>query len=184
MSKNILGYVAAAALFSLTGISAAQAQTPLAGAYGGVQGGYDIFKDQWGAGKWKGIEGGVFMGYNAQVAEQMIVGVEANLNVTDAKNSTIDIKTKNDYGISARAGFLATENVLVYARGGYQRALIGTTGLSHHFDGWTLGAGIETAVADNISVRAEYIYAGYKANAAFGANPSQQNMNVGVAFHF
>lgn len=184
MTKKILSSIAAVALFSMAGINAAQAETPFAGGYAGIQGGYDIFKDQWGAGKWKGVEGGLFLGYNSQVAERVILGVEANLNVTDAKNSTINVKTKNDYGISARAGFLASENIMLYARGGYQRALVGTTGSSHHFDGWVLGAGIEAGVAENITVRAEYSYTDYKSSASFGANPNQQNMNVGIAYHF
>jgi outer membrane immunogenic protein len=186
MKKAILSSVAAVALMAIAGVSAAQAaDTPFAGGYAGIQGGYDIFKDQWNGDKFKGVEGGLFMGYNVPVAEKVILGGEVNFNLSDAHNSTYGIKAKNDYGISARAGFLASDNIMVYARGGYQRALINLEGVdSHHFNGWTLGAGIETALSQQISLRVEYVYAGYKSNSTLGVNPNQQNMNIGVAYHF
>lgn len=180
MNKIILGSLVGATLLSMAGLSAAQADTPLAGAYAGIQGGYDIF--DFGT-NGKGIEGGVYMGYNAPVAEKVLIGGEINLNVTDAKSSIAAAKAKNDYGIAARAGYLVTDNSMLYLRAGYQRALISVDTLgSQHFDGWSLGAGIEAALTDNISARAEFVYNRY--NHGLGLHPDQKNMNVGVAYHF
>lgn len=180
MNKRILGGLAAATLLSMAGISAAHADTPLAGGYAGVQGGYDIF----GFGtNGKGIEGGVYMGYNAPVAEKVLVGGEVNFNLTDAKSSLAGAKAKNDYGIAARAGYLVTDSSMLYVRGGYSRALIRVDNLgSKHFDGWNVGGGIEAALTDSMSVRAEFVYTRY--NSGLGLHPNQKNMNIGVAYHF
>ena len=181
MKKHILASVAAATLLSVTGISAAHADdSPLAGTYMGIQGGYDIF----GFGSHgKGVEGGVYMGYNAPVGDSMMVGGEVNFNLTDAKSSLAQAKAKNNYGIAARVGYLVSDTSMLYVRGGYQRALINVATLgSKHFDGWQLGGGIEAAISDQMSVRAEFVYNRY--NSGLGLHPNQKNMNIGLAYHF
>lgn len=176
MTKTILASVGIAALLSM---SAAHAESPLAGIYGGIQGGYDIY--DFGT-NGKGVEGGVFLGYNAPVGNKIVVGAETNFNLSDANSAVAGAKARNNYGISARAGFLATDSVLVYARGGYVRSSIRVGVAKDTFDGYSLGGGIEAAVMENVSVRAEYIYNNY--TSSLGIEPTQQQMNLGVAYHF
>lgn len=176
MTKTILASVGIAALLSM---SAAHAESPLAGIYGGIQGGYDIY--DFGP-NGKGVEGGVFLGYNAPIGDKFLVGAETNFDLSDANSAVATAKVRNSYGVNARAGFLATDNVLVYARGGYVRSSIRVGVAKDTFDGYSLGGGIEASVLPNVSVRAEYIYNNYTTH--LGVEPTQQQMNLGVAYHF
>jgi outer membrane immunogenic protein len=185
MKKHILASVAAAALLTVAGASSAYAydeDAPMAGPYMGIQGGYDIF--DFGT-HGKGVEGGVYMGYNAPISNSMLVGAEVNFNLTGAKSALAQAKAKNNYGISARLGFMMGDASMIYVRGGYQRALIRVDPLgSKRFDGWSLGGGIESALSEHISVRAEFVYNRYNSDAYLGLHPNQKNMNIGIAYHF
>ena len=73
-----------------------------------------------------GIDYGVFAGYDYGVGQNFLVGVEAGLGFggktlrdTPIAGLTAEIDPKWNYDVSARAGFLATPNLLVYGRVGY-----------------------------------------------------------------
>ncbi len=79
------------------------------------------------------------------------------------------------YGqILGRAGLVATDNVLVYAAGGYGLDL----GPPSEQDA-LLGGGVELAVTDSVSLRAQYLH-GF---ALEGAN-SKDQFTLGANFHF
>lgn len=79
------------------------------------------------------------------------------------------------YGqILGRAGLVVTDNVAVYAAGGYGIDL----GTPEEQD-YLLGAGVEMSVTDSISVRAQYLH-GFPAQ---GDNAKNQ-FSLGASYHF
>ena len=95
-----------------------------------------------------------------------------------------DIKIKSEYGVSLLPGIKVNNTSLLYLRVGYNWAKldhdVDATGIpasgipyslsddeSSTVHGWSGGVGIETLLADNFSVRAEYTYTKYN-NASNG----------------
>ena len=79
------------------------------------------------------------------------------------------------YGqILGRAGLVVTDDVAVYAAGGYGIDL----GVPEELD-YLLGGGVEMSVSDDISVRAQYLHS----FPAQGGNPKDQ-FSVGATYHF
>jgi len=133
-----------------------------------------------------GIAGGQ-IGYNWQIDRMWVVGLETDLQWSGQRGSlqfcltagcpTGGFVTNADYGLRwfgtarARAGFLIDPRVMLYATGGAAYAGLGAdytagflgaplTPLSTRTTrlGWTVGGGIEGALSNNWSVKAEYLY--------------------------
>lgn len=109
-----------------------------------------------------GVGGTVFAGYDMPLSENTFVGVEANFDLATAKYELVDyaLEADNVFGATVRLGANVRDGVALYARGGYQRGRMSTTvenvKTSESRDGLRLGAGIEAAVSEQVSVRAEY----------------------------
>jgi outer membrane immunogenic protein len=120
------------------------------------------------------VIGGVHLGYNAQW-DSIVVGVEGDFTWVgledhlDADSGETDdhIDGKVDYLASIRARLgLAMDDVLVYATGGIAFTEAEIKADQHNnrdkakFNdvGGVVGGGLELAVADNVSVRAEGLY--------------------------
>ncbi len=139
------------------------------GFYVGVNGGYGI-----GSGTSSnfgtpsgGLVGGT-AGYNYQIG-QFVVGVEGDLDWADmTKSGTNAIgayKTDIDSLATARAraGF-AVDRALLFVTGGYAGAetntnIAGFGSQSDWRNGGVIGAGLEYAFTNNLSAKAEYLYA-------------------------
>jgi outer membrane immunogenic protein len=126
-----------------------------------------------------GVVGGGHVGYNYQI-NQFVIGVEGDVNGSSYSGSGVDgtglyalrERIPVDASIRGRVG-VAFDRVLIYATGGAAFGSIHTSitqlfgaGLleeSHTAGrvGWTAGAGIEYAIDNNWSVRAEYRYTDY-----------------------
>jgi outer membrane immunogenic protein len=142
-----------------------------------------------------GILGGVHMGANWQW-NWIVLGVEADLALTniDGEDNTslgafnVDVDSKMKYlgTVRGRLG-VAIDRTLLYMTGGYAyseidgriRVTLGGVPVVSGSDqislqGWTIGAGIEHAVTNNVIVRVEYLY------VDFGTNTS--TVNLGFAF--
>lgn len=119
-----------------------------------------------------GFLGGIQAGYNYQI-DQFVVGAEADFQGAGIKGEFepapgFKLGTKLDwYGtVRARAGVLATDRLLVYATGGlayghtktYFEVMGDSISSSKTKAGWTVGAGVEYAVTDRISLKTEYAY--------------------------
>ncbi|HEY4847034.1 MAG TPA: outer membrane protein [Methylocella sp.] len=130
----------------------------------------------------RGVIGGAHVGYNLQIA-QWVVGLEGSVDGSSLKGTAtaagglaLDTFADVQGSIRARAG-IAFDRVLIYATGG--AAFAGIT--NHYFDtlgavtgfpgttesisktraGWTVGGGLEYAVTNNWSIRAEYRYSDF-----------------------
>lgn len=119
-----------------------------------------------------GVVGGGHVGYNFQV-NQFVAGLEGDVEGTGISRTfspggvlyQTDIPVQGS--IRGRVG-VAFDRVLLYATGGAEFASINTsyTGFgylsnSHSEAGWTVGGGIEYAINNNWSIRAEYRYADF-----------------------
>ncbi len=128
-----------------------------------------------------GFIGGVQAGYNYQIG-QIVVGVEADISYTDIDNSFSAIGTGNnpntfsqqiDYlgTVRVRLGY-AFDRFLIFATGGLAYGEVESTVTflnpagrlqfsgqeSGTRAGFTVGGGLEYAITNNITVKAEYLY--------------------------
>ena len=141
------------------------------GFYAGINGGYG-----WGSSSWDStgdfdVSGGVVggtVGVNYQIS-QAVFGLEGDLDWANIKGSTttncaLGCETRNDWlgTVRGRAGF-AFDRFLPYFTGGLafgnvEASTPGFSGGSETKAGWTLGAGVEYAVAGNITAKVEYLH--------------------------
>lgn len=140
---------------------------------GGYVGGYAEYK--WGefdalpANDADGFGGGAYGGYNWQ-SENIVYGVEADIGFSGADVSAGGFTAEQGLNGSVRARMGYDINpFLVYATGGVAatQAEITTAAGSDsntHF-GWTVGAGAEAFVTENVTTRVEYRYTDYQSEA-------------------
>ncbi len=128
----------------------------------------------------QGVIGGAHLGYNLQI-NQWVIGLEGTVDGTSMSKTVFvapfGINATNreqvQGSIRARAG-VAFDRVLLYATGGaaftgikntYSFGLAGPLFLNESISktraGWTVGGGLEYAVTNNWSVRAEYRYSDF-----------------------
>ncbi|WP_297113395.1 porin family protein [uncultured Devosia sp.] len=113
---------------------------------------------------------GVHAGVNAQF-DFYLLGAEVAVSGL-ADNGTVG---ETSYGqILGRAGLVVSDNVALYAAGGYGIDL----GVPAEEDA-LLGGGVELSVTDNVSVRAQYLH-GFPLQ---GGNDKNQ-FTLGASYHF
>lgn len=148
-------------------------------AYGG-QAGFDFRFSQW-------VLGG----------ELGITGRTGDLRANDESDTRLSFgRTIN---VSARAGYVITEQGMVYARGGYSNAEytgreFDSESSSGTRDGFLVGGGFEWMFTDHISTRIEYNYSDYGSVRGFGfvgdsqvegkVNFSRHNVMAGINYRF
>ena len=178
--KRILSSVAAVALAA--GLGTAASAEPFNGPYVGMQAGWsqddlrtpstplgDVAVDR----SRDSFSGGVFAGYDLKVGPSAVIGAEAGVQVgaddrivRDTGSALVTVDPKRSLDLTARAGYLVSDNTLLYARGGYTNARVRTAvddaagfrSASANRDGWLIGGGVERALGDNVSARLEYRY--------------------------
>lgn len=166
------------------------------GFYIGANAGY-----AWGSGKgaadYYGVSpdgwfGGGQVGYNYQFQNNMLVGVEADLQGSDISGNANGVNSKLDYfgTVRARLGY-AYDRFLPYVTGGlaYGKNTINDFGYSdsNTHVGWTVGGGLEYAITNNWTARAEYLYVdlGKKTYDNIGdAGIAASTARVGVNYKF
>lgn len=110
---------------------------------------------------------GVDLGINAQF-EVVLVGAEVSLQATTEE------PLETAYGqVTGRAGLLLTDEVVIYAAAGYGFELGGAA------NDLLAGGGVEVAVSDSLSLRAEYL----RGFAADGLEDRNQ-FTFGANLHF
>lgn len=156
-----------------------------------------------------GFLGGGQIGVNAQF-NWLVVGLEGDFSWTGLKGSGTDsigdtIATKTDWTstVTGRVG-AAFDRLLVYGKGGLAVArdrssltdlALNTSSTTLTRTGWTAGVGLEYALNQNWTVRAEYDYLGFGSKAltfttpllgtvATSANLNVQEVKAGLNFKF
>jgi outer membrane immunogenic protein len=130
-------------------------------------------------------------GCNYQV-NQWVLGVEGDISWVSKVGSANEIPpfttttvvgTKEHWlgTIRGRVGFTPMERWLVYATGGFAAADVEATIVStttgnlsetHTRTGWTVGAGVETALWGNWTAKLEYLYEKFSSQGYFNPSPA------------
>ena len=165
-----------------------------------------------------GVIGGGFAGYNYEM-DSIVVGAEADIEATDIHGGFLDagglgkgtMHIDWQGSLRARVGLAAFDRGLLYATGGAALGDINYvyTNIPLAIDepvtktrvGWTVGAGFEYALTDNLTLRTEYRYTDYgtfriPSQTAFGPvvappngltgeqHPYSSSARIGVAYKF
>jgi len=140
-----------------------------------------------------GFIAGLTLGYNQKMSVAFVGGIEADIAYTDvsgskARSITIDsdtgsasVRTEMDWfgTVRARAGWLASQQMLFYATGGLAYADLDRTASASIVDGgvgvvitptsvsssksdwkagWTVGGGLEWLLGNKTTLKSEYLY--------------------------
>jgi outer membrane immunogenic protein len=157
-----------------------------------------------------GILASIHGGADYQVLPQAVIGVLAEgtwSNMTGSMSAQVtganaNVSSKSDLGLAilARAGVLATPSSLLYAVGGYAGQNFRTTGSAaaggamanfsrdDYFNGWTVGAGMETLLGGSWAAKLEYRYSQFEQKfisaANVSINPSMHTARLGLSYKF
>jgi outer membrane immunogenic protein len=171
----------------------------------------------------KGVLATLAIGYDLQFADRFVAGVLADYDFASADGTYLHysnaadlfsagkLKQQSAWAVGGRVGYLATQQSLFYATGGYTEAQFGSANFtrvnifsppltvrmsSQNYSGWFAGAGIETQFAPNWSMRVEYRYAEYGSERvttpplAGGISdvadikPTVQTVRAGISYKF
>ncbi len=176
------------------------------GFYIGLNGGGGFGRSAWDTTGSFNTSGGVVggtIGYNYQIG-QAVVGIEGDIDWANINGSTnnfcgLGCKTSDSWlsTVRGRLGY-AADRFMPYITGGaafgdIKASVPGFAGANSDRAGWTLGAGLEFAVAQNWSLKAEYLYVdlgkfncGIACGAAVTDNVSFTTnlVRAGVNYHF
>ncbi len=145
-----------------------------------------------------GFTGGAYLGYNYAVTPEWIIGAEADVMMGGGEDFTVggtavDVNSPVLSTVRARVGY-AFDTVMIYGTGGlalgFGEADFNGGSDSNTHVGWTAGAGIEAALTDNITARAEYLYVDTTSetynvgNTSADADLDGSLVRVGVGYKF
>ncbi|SEJ81289.1 outer membrane immunogenic protein [Sphingobium sp. AP50] len=140
--------------------------------------------------------GGVFAGYDREIAPSIVLGGQADFNIGASDDITqrtalgaTRLDPKWGFDLTARAGYIVAPKTLVYLRGGYANERVRTSvsnasGIrtdSANRDGWTVGGGVERIVWNKVSARLEYRYADLGSQ---GGKWDRHQVLIGAAYRF
>ena len=173
-----------------------------AGPYAGVHLGYGFSgnTDATTGGVTTGIDtdgwlGGAFGGFNLQNG-QFVYGGEAdvNYNALDGSNAGLESRARIDGSLRARAGVAVNDDVLVYGTAGVaaerQRLSDGINRDTNMLIGYTVGAGTDIKLTEDVFARGEYRYTDYGSKTfdlggtSYDADSSNHRVTVGLGIKF
>lgn len=126
-----------------------------------------------------GVGGGLYVGYDYALTNSVFFGVEANANYSGASASvSLDdgtdsisgkVRARESFGASARLGFMLADSTGLYAKGGWQSTKFklsyddGVDAFTEKDtqDALVYGAGLETRIGTQTSIRVEYLIEDY-----------------------
>lgn len=166
------------------------------GVYAGVNGGLiDANSNGSGRSVIGDSSGGLFgltAGYNVQMPNNFVLGVEGDYGMSNADGSgTIGSnKVETLTTVRARAG-LAMDRLMPFVTAGYAGSNVkfsdGSDTDKKFLNGWAAGAGAEYAITDNFSAKAEALYVSLdKARVPDGSRAGYDTgvYRLGLNYHF
>lgn len=128
---------------------------------------------------------GVNLGANFTVADGIVLGVVGDVAWSNAENDVSPLAVDWTASLRGRLGFDGG-SFLPYLTAGLAVAGGEIAGVNETHVGWTAGAGVEFAVADNISIDLLYRYSDYGTTAYAGNDYSltAHAVTVGLNFKF
>lgn len=128
------------------------------GFYIGGEGGFTSSREQIENNKRdKDWDGSVFAGFSTRVKKDVYLGGEVDFTYGGFEHIVDGSKMKNEYsgGITAKAGYVFTPEIAVYGLAGYDIANVKLEDKNRVANGFKFGAGVESYILDNITVRSE-----------------------------
>ncbi|MEJ0093916.1 MAG: outer membrane protein [Methylocella sp.] len=153
-----------------------------------------------------GVVGGAHIGYNYQI-NQFVVGLEGDIDGSGVSRSygwgpvVYGTQIPVDGSIRGRVGF-ALDRAMFYVAGGAAFASVtnsytsffGYNSFAKSLAGWTIGGGLEYAITNNWSIRAEYRYSDYGSftdfpllavpNGAVSHHETENAIRAGFSYKF
>lgn len=118
---------------------------------------------------------GASIGYNFVPVEPLLFGLELQGNYLAESD---DYVSTTELALMGRVGVLVTPDLLVYASGSVGQ--MWDDGDDDGYGTYSLGAGIEAAVTDNMSIRGDIAAVAFEDDDEF----SGVNASLGAFFHF
>ena len=150
-------------------------------------------------GKPSGFSGGITGGFNYQMAQNFVLGIEGDWDLSGVSDRReLPFFGFNGGGkvtslatVRARVGY-AADRALLYVTGGVAMGSVSVNvndwravpffGSNSSFSaGWALGGGLEYAFTDHISGKAEYIFSALGSKELFTFSPDWVNAGVNVS---
>jgi outer membrane immunogenic protein len=155
----------------------------------------------------EGIFGTVVLGYDREIRPGWVLGtfVDYDFGSTIRAKETYEekgfgddyrnhIKLNNAWSVGARLGYLSSPSTLLYLTGGYTQADFNISGIgTETFDGYFGGAGIETFLRPNWTLKLEYRFTQFNEesfsyyNHGFGTEafePSMHSARLVLSYKF
>jgi hypothetical protein len=150
----------------------------------------------------KGWEYGAFIGYSLDAWLDRTIGmgmtgaIEGHYGWSggdvDDSSGGVGLQKKNEWGVDFRPGFSFVNDataslgvkpygIVGYRRTEYEGSVAGASN-DHHYNGFELGAGTELVTYKHYGIRADYTHVWYGSNSGF--NPDEDDVRLGVAYHF
>lgn len=144
----------------------------------------------------EGVVYGANVGYDFN-AGGVVLGVEAELTDSTAETEVDagdfegfglgNVETGRDIYVGARVGFLAGDNAMIYAKGGYTNARYNVAAsfdgdeyrTAFDTDGFRVGAGVEYAFGTNMYGKLEYRYSNYSDAEVDFESPDLDDVDLG-----
>jgi outer membrane immunogenic protein len=169
------------------------------GLYAGVYGGFTSYNStiSGASNSFSGFDFGGVIGGNYQM-DQFVLGLEGDLGYTGANGTfTAPIahsqETGLNYALRARAGY-AIDTTLLFVEGGaawtqYKGKSGGASILDDTVMGYQIGAGVEQAISQNVTLRVDGLYTNYGVTknitlAPAGFDPESFTARIGVSYKF
>ncbi len=139
--------------------------------------------------------GGGFGGFNVQNG-QFVYGAEADVNYSgvDGTNAGEAARSRIDGSLRGRLGYAVNDDVLLYGTAGFAAARLRVTDAAAARDtnlmlGYTVGAGTDVKLTDDVFARAEYRYSDYGSEtfnltAPTSVDSSNHRVTVGLGIKF
>ena len=156
------------------------------GFYLGINGGGSLGRSNWDNAGGFNVSGGLVggtIGYNYQISHA-VLGVESDVDWSSIRGSTGASSTSNSWlsTLRGRVGY-AADRFMPYVTGGgafgnINASAPGLAGGSATNVGWTVGAGLEFAIAGNWTAKAEYLYVSLgRFNCSVGCGAPTDNVS-------
>jgi outer membrane immunogenic protein len=124
----------------------------------------------------EGAFGTVQLGYDRQLSSRFVIGAFVDYDFSNISSEvrfgseSADIDLDHMWSAGARLGWLATPDTMWYAlvaytQGEYDLSELGGGDLD--VEGWSLGAGVETRLGDNWSLKGEYRFTQFDGETIF-----------------
>lgn len=147
---------------------------------------------------------GAELGYDGKFGSTTL-GVYAGVDLSSVKQcdelfglDELCLKTRRNFTLGVRSGFIASDRALLYVKGGYSNGRVRATyedfedilpsvSDAKSRSGFHVGAGVELAVSSKAYVKAEYVHTNYKAfnlDDDTKGDFSRDQVFAGVGFRF